>query len=157
MFSNAGGRWLSIVTDNKMTRSRLRRILDDAGETTTLIGAGTTFRGDFSGKGSFIIGGNIVGDCDIDGTVTLAVGGLWQGNLRAHDVVVAGSVEGAVTAHGKLEIGATAHVEGTISGAEIAIAEGAIIKGGMHVTGGSGVTRFSEKRSRGSGPIGEDD
>ena len=133
-----------------MTRNRLRRILDDAGETTTLIGEGSTFRGDFTGKGSFIIGGAIVGDCDIDGTVTLAAGGSWEGHLRARDVVIAGRVRGEVTAQGKLEIGATARVEGTIAGAEIAIAEGAVIEGGMHVTGGARVTRFTEKRGFGS-------
>jgi cytoskeletal protein CcmA (bactofilin family) len=140
-----------------MTRNRLRRILDDAGEATTLIGAGCTFRGDFSGKGGFIIGGNIIGDCDIDGTVTLAIGGTWQGNLRALDVIVAGSVQGEVTARGKLEIGATARVEGIVSGAEIAIAQGAVVTGGVHVTGGSGVTRFTEKRTQRSGSVVDDE
>jgi cytoskeletal protein CcmA (bactofilin family) len=129
-----------------MSRNRLRRILDDAGETTTLIGAGSTFRGDFTGKGSFIVGGSVIGDCDIEGTVTLSVGGTWQGNMRAHDIVLAGSVQGEVTARGKLEIGATARVEGTIAGAEIAIAEGAVIDGGMHMTGAR-ITHFTEKRS----------
>ena len=135
-----------------MTRNRLRRILDDAGEATTLIGAGCTFRGDFSGKGGFIIGGNIIGDCDIDGTVTLAMGGSWEGNLRAHDIVVSGSVQGEVTARGKLEIGPTAHVEGTVTGAEIAIAQGAVVTGGVHVTAGKQVTHFTEKRAQSSEP-----
>jgi cytoskeletal protein CcmA (bactofilin family) len=139
-----------------MTRNRFRRILDDAGETTTLIGAGSTFRGDFTGQGSFIVGGTVIGDCDVDGTVTLSLGGSWQGNLRAHDIVIAGSVQGEVTASGKLEIGATARVEGTISGAEIAIAEGAVIHGGMHMTGAARVTRFTEKRKAPSGTIEEE-
>lgn len=130
-----------------MTRKRLRRILDDAGKTTTLIGAGSTFKGDFAGKGSFIIGGAVVGDCEVEGTVTLAIGGSWRGNLRARDVILAGSVQGEVTAERKLEIGATARVEGTVSGAEIAVAEGAVIDGSMHVTSAAAVTRFTEKRT----------
>jgi cytoskeletal protein CcmA (bactofilin family) len=125
-------------------------MLDDAAEATTLIGEGSTFRGDFTGKGTFIIGGAIIGDCEIDGVVTLAAGGSWQGHLRARDVVIAGSVRGEVTAQGKVEVGATARVEGTISGAEIAVAEGAVIDGEMHVTGGTRVTRFTEKRGLGS-------
>jgi cytoskeletal protein CcmA (bactofilin family) len=133
-----------------MTRNRLRRILDGAGETTTLIGAGSTFRGDFTGKGSFIVAGAVIGDCDVDGTVTLSAGGSWQGNLRAHDIVIAGTVRGEVTAHGKLELGPTARVEGTIAGAEIAIAEGAIIEGGMHMTGAGRIMRFTEKRTAGA-------
>jgi cytoskeletal protein CcmA (bactofilin family) len=133
-----------------MTRNRFRRILDDAGEATTLIGAGSTFRGDFTGKGSFIIGGKVIGDSDIDGTVTLAVGGSWEGTLRARDIIVSGNVQGEVTARGKLEIGATAHVEGTVSGAEIAIAQGAVVTGGVHVTGATQVTRFAEKRTQSS-------
>ena len=139
-----------------MTRNRFRRMLDDAGETTTLVGEGSTFRGDFSGKGSFIIGGTIVGDCDVDGTVTLAAGGSWEGHLRARDVVIAGRVRGEVTAQRKLEIGATARVEGSISGAEIAVAEGAVIEGSMHVTSGARVTRFTEKRGTGSAAESED-
>jgi len=139
-----------------MARNRLRRILDDAGATTTLIGAGCTFKGDFTGKGSFIIGGTVIGDCDVEGTITLAIGGSWRGNLRAHDVIVAGSVQGEVTAERKLEIGATAKVEGTVSGAEIAVAEGAVIDGAMHVTSAAPVTRFSEKRSATSGAIDEE-
>jgi cytoskeletal protein CcmA (bactofilin family) len=139
-----------------MARGRLQRILDDAGETTTLIGPGSTFRGDFTGKGSFIVGGTVIGDCDIDGTVTLSVGGSWQGNLRARDIVLAGTVQGEVTAHGKLEIGPTARVEGTIAGAEIAIAQGAVIEGGMRMTGAGRVTRFTERRS-GRADSSEDD
>ena len=139
-----------------MTRNRLRRMLDDAGETTTLIGEGSTFRGDFNGKGSFIIGGTIVGDCDVDGTVTLAAGGSWEGHLRARDVVIAGTVRGEVTAQRKLEIAPTARVEGTIAGAEIAVAEGAVIEGAMRVTSGARVTRFTEKRGFGSGAEHED-
>ena len=135
-----------------MTRNRLRRFLDDSAEPTTLIGAGSTFEGDFTGKGNFIIGGSVVGNCDIDGTVTLSVGGSWQGNLRAQDIIVAGSVKGEVTARRKLEIGATARIVGTIGGAEIAIAEGAIIDGGMHMAGPGQVTHFTEKRSADPGP-----
>jgi cytoskeletal protein CcmA (bactofilin family) len=136
-----------------MTRNRLRRILDDAGKTTTLIGAGSTFEGDFTGKGSFIIGGAVVGDCEVDGTVTLAIGGSWRGNLRARDVILAGSVQGGVAAERKVEIGATARVEGTVSGAEIAVAEGAVIDGEMHVTSSAPVTRFTEKRTSAVGAI----
>ena len=51
---------------------------------------------------------------------------------------------------------ATARVEGTISGAEIAIAEGAVIHGGMHMTGAARVTRFTEKRKAPSGTIEEE-
>lgn len=130
-----------------MSRNRLRRILDGAGETTTLIGAGSTFRGDFSGKGSFIVGGTVIGDCEIDGTVTLSAGGTWEGNLRATDVVIAGTIRGEVTAQNKLEIGATARVQGSVTGTEIAIAEGAVVDGGVHMTGGGRITRFTEKRA----------
>jgi cytoskeletal protein CcmA (bactofilin family) len=79
--------------------------------------------------------------------VTLAIGGSWRGNLRARDVILAGSVQGEVAAERKLEIGATARVEGTVSGAEIAVAEGAVIDGTMHVTSAAAVTRFTEKRA----------
>ena len=77
-----------------------------------------------SGTGSFLVSGEIDGDCDLDGTVTLAPNGLWKGTIKASDVIVAGQVEGDIIATGKVEITDSAHITGTVSGEAIAVAEG---------------------------------
>ncbi|MGD2167791.1 MAG: polymer-forming cytoskeletal protein [Gammaproteobacteria bacterium] len=124
-----------------------RRIEDSAEGPATYIAASARFAGNLGGAGTFVVCGEVEGDCDIRGPVKLAKGGRWTGTLRADNVVVAGTVEGDVIAREKVEIGQSARVSGSISGSSIAVAEGAIIEGELSVTSGGEATRFTEKRS----------
>lgn len=129
-----------------MNESRLRRMRDRSSGAATLISDGCKISGDITGKGDFWVNGEIVGDCDIDGTVTLAGSGFWQGAIRADNIVIAGHVEGEIAARGKVEITDTARISGTVSGEAIAVAEGAIIEGLMKTAGRSEPLEFIEKR-----------
>jgi cytoskeletal protein CcmA (bactofilin family) len=82
----------------------------------------------------------------VHGPVTLAKDGRWIGTLRADNVIVAGRVEGDVLAREKVEVGQSARITGSISGASIAVAEGAIIEGELSVTSGADATIFTERR-----------
>ena len=93
-----------------------------------------------------MINGEIDGDCDLGGTVTLAKNGLWKGTIKAADVVVSGHVEGDIIAAGKVEITDTARITGTVSAEAIAVAEGAIVEGVMKTTGPAEPLNFVEKR-----------
>jgi cytoskeletal protein CcmA (bactofilin family) len=100
------------------------------------------------GNGDFLINGEIDGDCDVDGTVTLAHNGLWQGTIKADAIVISGRVEGDIIAVGKVEITASARITGTVTGEAIAVAEGAIVDGVMTTTGQADPVEFAEKRGR---------
>jgi len=78
--------------------------------------------------------------------VTLAESGHWTGTMKAHDVIVAGRVEGDVIAQGRIEISGTAKVTGSLAGKSIAVAEGAVIEGEIKVLSGSDPIQFQEKR-----------
>ncbi len=127
--------------------NKFRRFMDSGSESTTLLGEGTRFIGKFSGRGHFLVCGEVEGDCEIEGSLTIAVDGHWNGTIRAENVVIAGQVHGEVQASGQLEVAASARVTGSLTGASIAIAEGAIIEGGVNVSGRSEPVAFSEKRS----------
>jgi cytoskeletal protein CcmA (bactofilin family) len=122
-----------------------RRIQDTNGP-TTYVAPSTKIVGTVTGKGAYVFCGTVEGDCDIDGPVTLAAGGTWKGILKAHDIVVAGVVEGDVVAKQRVEILGTARVTGSLSGHSIAVAEGAIIAGEIKVTSGAAPMTFQEKR-----------
>jgi len=130
-----------------MTDSRLRRIRDRSANSATLISEGCKIAGVLTGSGSYLINGEIDGDCDLDGTVTLANNGLWKGTIKASNVIVAGHVEGDIVAAGKVEITDTARITGTVSGEAIAVAEGAVVEGVMKTTGPAEPVEFVEKRS----------
>ena len=69
-----------------------------------------------------------------------------MGSIRADNVVVAGHIEGDITAKGKVEITNTARIAGTVTGEAIAVAEGAVVEGVMKTTGQSEPLEFVEKR-----------
>lgn len=123
-----------------------RRIQDATSGPTTYIAASTKITGTIAGQGAFVFCGTVEGDCDINGPLTLAEGGHWKGTLKATDIVVAGSVEGDVVAKQRVEILGSARVTGSLAGNSIAVAEGAIIEGGITVTSCAAPTTFQEKR-----------
>ncbi len=123
-----------------------RRIGDNASGPTTFISPSTQLVGRIVGAGPYVFCGTVAGDCDIDGSVTLAPGSRWTGTIKATDVVVSGEVDGDVIASGRVEISGTGRVTGTLVGHSIAIAVGAVIEGEINVTSGLEPTRFEEKR-----------
>lgn len=129
-----------------MSESRMRRLRDRSSGPATLISEGCKITGHITGSGDFMINGEIDGDCDLQGSVTLATNGFWKGTLKAETVIISGTVEGDIEASGSVEISETARINGTVTGASIAVAEGAIIEGVMKTTTTSDPLEFSEKR-----------
>lgn len=129
-----------------MSESRLRRLRDQSSGKATLINEGCKITGEITGSGNFQINGEVAGDCDITGTVQLAGSGYWLGSIRADNIIVAGHVEGDITARKKVEITNTARITGTVTGEAIAVAEGAVVEGVMKTTGRSEPLEFIEKR-----------
>jgi cytoskeletal protein CcmA (bactofilin family) len=125
---------------------KLRRRIQDTSGPTTYVAASTKIVGTITGKGAYVFCGTVEGNCDIEGPLTLAAGGLWKGILKATDLVVAGVVEGDVVAAQRVEILGSARVTGSLSGNSIAVAEGAIIAGEIKVTSGEPAVTFLEKR-----------
>ena len=129
-----------------MNDSPLRRLRDQSAGPPTLINAGCKISGLITGNGDFVVNGEVDGECDLAGTVTLARDGLWSGTIKAGNVVVAGRIEGDIVATGKVEITDTARITGTVAGEAIAVAEGAVVEGIMKTTGKAEPVEFVEKR-----------
>ena len=129
-----------------MNDSKLRRLRDQSNGAATLINDGCKISGTITGSGEFLINGEVDGDCDINGSVTLAHNGLWQGTISADDIIIAGHVEGDISARGKVEITSSARISGTVTAEAIAVAEGAIVEGVMKTTGQKEPYEFVEKR-----------
>jgi cytoskeletal protein CcmA (bactofilin family) len=129
-----------------MNDSQSRRLRDRSAGPATLISEGCKISGLITGDSDFQISGEIDGDCDLEGTVTLAKDGIWTGTIKAGNVIIAGQVEGNIVARGNVEITETARISGTVSAEAIAVAEGAIVEGIMQTTGRSEPQEFVEKR-----------
>jgi len=129
-----------------MNEANKRRIRDASAGPGTLISEGCKIKGVITGRGNFMINGEVDGECDIEGTVTLAKNGFWRGTIRADSIIVAGTVEGDIEASGGVEVSDTARISGTVSGESIAVAEGAVVEGVMQTSGRDKPTAFVEKR-----------
>lgn len=132
-----------------MNETRRRRLGDRVAGAATLINEGCKITGLIGGNGDFLINGEVDGDCDVSGSVTLARDGFWRGTIRADAVIVSGHVEGDVVAAGKVEITASARIVGTVTGEAIAVAEGAVVEGVMKTTSQAEPVEFVEKRKKG--------
>ena len=123
-----------------------RRFFDLHSAAPTVIGAGSVIVGDVRGAGDYVVSGEVHGDGELGGGLNLAATGVWNGHIQALEAVIAGKITGGLAVTGKLEIGYTAVIRGSVSARTIAIAKGAIVDGDIVVTSGTPLQEFEEKR-----------
>jgi cytoskeletal protein CcmA (bactofilin family) len=124
-----------------------RRLTDRRGGPPTVIGTGVSFRGDLIAPGAVMLSGNVLGDGDIGGTLSIGRGAHWEGRVRARSAVIAGALTGSIEVTEQLEVGSGAVIKGHVTARTLAIARGAVIEGEMQITSGAPVVEFEEKRT----------
>ena len=95
----------------------------------TLIGTGTTFRGEISATKSLRIDGTLIGSIKEATNVIVGENAQVKGNICANYVVVDGVVEGNITATESIELLTKSKVTGDITTTVLSINEGAVFKG----------------------------
>jgi cytoskeletal protein CcmA (bactofilin family) len=94
----------------------------------SIISSGTTLVGDVDTAGVIKIEGRVQGTVKA-GQILLAKGGMIEGNLITQEAVLGGEVTGTVQAEERVEVQASALVNGDIVTRRIAIAEGGQVNG----------------------------
>jgi len=97
--------------------------------TDTLVGEGSVFEGRIKSEASLRIEGNVNGDIECIGDVTVGESGVAKSNISARNVTIAGIVNGNVTTKGLLTITATGQLYGNTSSHSLLIAEGGVFQG----------------------------
>jgi cytoskeletal protein CcmA (bactofilin family) len=105
----------------------------------TLVGAGSTLRGDLEFSGGLHVEGRIVGNVHAgegtDAMLTLSEQGVIEGEVRVPTMVLNGTVNGDVHASGRIELASRARVNGDVYYKLIEMAMGAEVNGKLvHVT-----------------------
>lgn len=95
----------------------------------SIIGQGTTIRGEIHSEGTIRVEGAIIGHVECSDTIVVQESGKIKADLVAGQVIISGQVEGNVFAHDRLEITATGKVVGDITAPRISIAEGVLFEG----------------------------
>lgn len=130
------------------------RRFTDAAAGGTRLGPTLRVKGSITGADSVVvIAGSVDGPIEVDGLLHILAGAHVAGPVTATDVVVEGELKARLVARGRVELRATAHVYADIHARTLAIAEGCVFDGRMHMGGESAAvpTRFREKRGRKGG------
>jgi cytoskeletal protein CcmA (bactofilin family) len=99
---------------------------------TVLVGhlyKGSRVSGQLMFQGSARIDGNVEGEIQCYGTLTIGEGAEVRAKISSHVVVIRGKVEGNVTAKEKVELLSSARVVGNISAPRLTITEGVVFDG----------------------------
>ena len=123
-----------------------RRLLDRFAGPPTVLAEGSRMVGDLVTPGALMMCGSVTGDGDVRGTLSIARGASWEGEVRCRQAVVAGKLTGSLKVDGKLELAATAVIKGEVTARSVAIARGAVVDGDITVTSGEPIVQFEEKR-----------
>ncbi|MFW5787499.1 MAG: bactofilin family protein [Bacillota bacterium] len=99
------------------------------GKVETILGSGTKVKGDINTKGSLRVEGFVEGNIKAEGDLFVGEDGKVNSEVNARNVIIAGRVEGDVTAHKKLEILPSGKLIGDIKTSTLKIEEGAIFSG----------------------------
>lgn len=100
----------------------------------SIIASGTVVSGDVRTDGTVKIEGEVLGNVHAGQQVLLARGSRVKGDVETREAVIGGLVEGAIRATERVEIQATAIVQGDITTQRIVIAEGGQVNGGLEMT-----------------------
>ncbi|MCK6537015.1 MAG: polymer-forming cytoskeletal protein [Polyangiaceae bacterium] len=101
----------------------------------TIIGQGTSIRGNLRGSGSIEIRGRVEGDVQVDGDVAIGEDGAVNGNVSGAQILVAGQVGGDLTGTEAVMLERGARVIGDLVAPRIGIAEGALVRGRVRTEG----------------------
>lgn len=96
---------------------------------TSILGEGTTWKGEITGQGGIRIEGLFEGKIDLDGMIIVDQKGRVESDLiKAESVIVAGSVRSDIKAK-RVEIRSTGKVWGNVSTVRFSTEEGAYLRG----------------------------
>lgn len=98
----------------------------------THIGKSVIFDGELSSSEDLRFDGTLKGHIHIrDASLTVGEGAKVEADIRARQVVVLGTVQGSIAAGERIELTATANVNGSLTAERVVIAEGARFNGGV--------------------------
>ena len=108
---------------------------------TSVLPEGVELEGNVAGSGDLVVRGTLIGNVDLEGVLTVDVGGIVRGEVRVRGMLVRGLVEGPVTALELLKLENGARVVGDVQADRVSAATGAVLRGRVRMTGADRLRR----------------
>lgn len=112
----------------------------ELGDVVSIIGPGMRIVGDCSSDGTIRVEGKVEGSVNAGKSVVVGKDGVVKGDISTQDAIIAGTVDGSVTAESRVELQASCRVQGDIRSRRVKLDEGGQVDGQLHM-GASATTR----------------
>lgn len=103
------------------------------GNGTTLIGAGTTLKGDISSNSDLRIDGTIIGNISSTAKVVVGANGVVEGDITGNQADIIGKVTGNVKAKDLLQLRGDSLVNGNLYAGKLQVEPSATFNGQCHM------------------------
>ena len=126
--------------DEPETRRRARDQGGDMAENdgeVTIVGAGARLEGNVVSAGNLRIDGQVKGQINADGDVTLSPQSQVEADIRAQNVSVGGKFKGNLIVKGKAHLARGGRIDGNITSKTLVVEEGGIFHGQSIMDGGT--------------------
>jgi cytoskeletal protein CcmA (bactofilin family) len=118
----------------------------ELGDVVSIIGPGMKITGDCESDGTIRVEGSIEGAVKAAKSVVVGKDGIVVGDISTQDAIVAGRVNGSVTAESRVELQSTCRIQGDIRSRRVKLDEGGQIDGSLHM--GASLQQKSDRRSK---------
>jgi len=118
----------------------------ELGDVVSIIGPGMKITGDCESDGTIRVEGAIEGSVKAAKSVVVGKDGIVVGDITTQDAIVAGRVNGSVTAESRVELQASCRIQGDIRSRRVKLEEGGQIDGSLHM--GANIQQKSDGRAK---------
>src|SRR5579872_1812994 len=105
-----------------------------AGTSASLIGAGTSMKGDITSNGDLRIDGTLVGNIHCSAKVVIGANGVVQGDINGQTADIMGKVTGTIKVKDLLQLKGGSYLTGNIQAGKLQIEPTANFNGECHMT-----------------------
>ena len=105
----------------------------NGGNGTTLIGAGTTVKGDISSNSDLRIDGNIIGNVSSTAKIVVGASGNVEGDISGNQADIVGKVSGNIKTKDLLQLRGDCVVNGNVNAGKLQIEPTAVFNGQCHM------------------------
>jgi len=120
----------------RRTRDQGGDMAENDGE-VTIVGAGARLEGNVVSAGNLRIDGQVKGQINADGDVTLSPQSQVEADIRAQNVSVGGKFKGNLIVKGKAHLARGGRIDGNITSKTLVVEEGGIFHGQSIMDGGT--------------------
>jgi cytoskeletal protein CcmA (bactofilin family) len=99
----------------------------------SLIGSGTTLKGDITSSGDLRIDGILIGNINCSSKVIIGANGVVEGDINGQQADIMGKVTGSIKVKELLQLKSNCHVNGNLHAAKLQIEPAAQFNGQCHM------------------------